>query len=104
MTLLVKNPEFKEEHEGIFVKKHIYDAFVKKIEETRKIKEELKELKNNQEPLSAVREASKENFTPSNSEGTISNNSDEENDNEIKLEISELEEREVKQEKNIELK
>ena len=30
MTLMVKNPEFKGEHEGIFVKKHIYDAFVKK--------------------------------------------------------------------------
>lgn len=98
MTLLVKNPEFKGEHEGIFIKKHIYDIFVKKIEETRKIKEELKELKKNKEPLPAVREASKETFTPSNSKGSISNNSDEENDNEIKLEISELEEREVKQE------
>jgi hypothetical protein len=90
MTLLVKNPEFKGEHEGIFIKKHIYDMFVKKIGETRKIKEELKELKKNKEPLPPVREASKETFTPSNSEGSISNGSDEEIENEIKLEISEL--------------
>jgi hypothetical protein len=104
MTLLVKNPEFKGEHEGIFIKKHIYDMFVKKIGETRKIKEELKELKKNKEPLPPVREASKETFTPSNSEGSISNGSDEEIENEIKLEISELEEREVKQEKKEEKK
>jgi GR25 family glycosyltransferase involved in LPS biosynthesis/molybdopterin-guanine dinucleotide biosynthesis protein A len=104
MTLMVLNPEFKGEHEGIFVKKHIYDTFVKKIEETRKIKEELKELKKNKEPLPPVREASKETFTPSNSEGSISNNSDEEIDNEIKLEISELEESEVKQEKKYRIK
>ena len=101
MTFMVKNPDFKGEHEGIFIKKHIYDDFVKKIEETRKIKEELKQLKTNKEPLSPVREASKETFTPTNSEGSISNGSDEEHEeHKINLEINELQEKKERKEEN----
>lgn len=74
MTLLVKNPEFKQDNEGIFIKKNIYNKFVERLQEERKIKEELKEIKINKEPLEPVRENSQEQDSESN----------------IKLEINEV--------------